>query len=342
MQTINTANYPIYLGYDIAQKAFDNSLQQQVLICDDNIKKLYADDFFKLTWLSLSIAAGEQSKTREVKLQLEDRLLTSGCSKQTQIVALGGGVITDLVGFLASTYYRGIDLITIPTSLLAMVDASIGGKTAVNTPWGKNLIGHFYAPKSVWIDVGFLKTLPRDEFSNGMAEVIKHAALFDKTYWQFLFKASTSILSMEIDALITMIKRSIELKHQIVKRDPFEKKERALLNFGHTIAHGIEHATDYAIKHGEAVAYGMVLEAYIQKSPIDELIKCLKLYGLLQHGDLNGLHLEKCLHAICHDKKNRNDAIYMVDWHDIADVDLLKVVTVNQIEQAFSALKDIL
>ena len=115
-----------------------------------------------------------------------------------------------------------------------------------------------------------------------------------------------------------------------------------MLNFGHTIAHGIEHATDYAIKHGEAVAYGMVLEAYIQKSPIDELIKCLKLYGLLQHGDLNGLHLEKCLHAICHDKKNRDDAIYMVDWHDIADVDLLKVVTVNQIEQAFSALKDIL
>ncbi|NDH09402.1 MAG: 3-dehydroquinate synthase [Gammaproteobacteria bacterium] len=342
MQIINTTHYPIYLGHDIAHRAFDESIQHHVLICDDHIKGLYAEHFFKLASLHLSIPAGEQSKTRAVKESLEDQMLAHACHKQTQIFALGGGVITDLAGFLAATYYRGVDFISIPTSLLAMVDSSIGGKTAVNTPWGKNLIGQFYFPKNVWIDLAFLKTLPSEEFSNGMAEVIKHAALFDSDYWEFLTSEFENILNMSLDALMTMIKRSIELKHEIVTRDPFEKKERALLNFGHTIAHGIESASDYTIKHGEAVAYGMILEAYILNRPLDKLIKCLKQYGLLQHGQLDGLDWEQCITAIAHDKKNRDGEIYLVNWQDIAVVELPISVTIHQIEKAFLVLKELI
>lgn len=342
MQIITTENYPIYLGVKIASDAFVDSISNHVLICDDNIKTLYAHQFFKFSRLNLSISPGEQSKTRLVKQELEDQLLSSGFRKQSIIVALGGGVITDLVGFLASTYYRGVDFISIPTSLLAMVDSSIGGKTAVNTAWGKNLIGQFYFPKSVWIDVSFLATLPKIEFINGMAEVIKHAALFDISYWQFLMTETKAIFDLAPEPLMEMIKRSIEIKHQIVALDPFEKKERALLNFGHTIAHGIEISSNYSIKHGEAVAYGMILEAYIFNSPTDKLIACLKQYGLLQTGDLNHLDWDKCISAILNDKKNRDDDVYVVHWHDIARVDLPKPVSISQIETAVKALKDMM
>ena len=342
MQRINTLNYPIYIGHNIAKQAFLSPVDQNVLICDDRIKDLYAAQFKDLCPLTLSVPPGEQSKTREMKQVLEDRLLENQFLRKTRIYALGGGVITDLGGFLAATYCRGVEFVSIPCSLLAMVDSSIGGKTGVNTPWGKNLIGQIYFPQSVWIDVAFLASLPKKELSHGMAEVIKHAALFDQNFWQWLITESTSLLSLDTDSLIHMIKRSVELKNEVVSIDPFEKKERMLLNFGHTFGHGIELASHYAIAHGEAVAYGMVLEALALGRPIEMLLACFKQYGLLSRGDLSDLDRDACIAAMRHDKKNKEGQIRIVNWQSIGKVDLPIAVDEQKINAAFQHLSDYL
>ncbi len=222
-----------------------------VLITDETVASLYAPLFLKhLKCDLITFPAGEKHKTRETKEKIEDALLAKGYGKGTLLVALGGGVVTDLVGFVAATYMRGIPYISIPTTLLGMVDASIGGKTGVNVKEGKNLIGAIHLPEMVFIDFSFLNTLPEKELLSGMAEVIKYGLI-----------ANPSLL--EETSFEKMIRESCKIKSRIIEKDLKESGLRRILNFGHTIGHAIEGIEEYTLTHGEAVAIGMVVESFL-------------------------------------------------------------------------------
>jgi 3-dehydroquinate synthase len=234
-------------------------IMKYALITDSTVEELYGKALYSyLRELGydvqiFSFPAGEGSKTRTTKEKLEDQLLLAGYGRETTIIALGGGVVTDLAGFLASTFCRGVPLVLIPTTLLGMVDAAIGGKTGVNTEQGKNMIGSFYFPETLVIDAFFLKTLPEKEMFNGTVEMLKAGLIADAEF----FENFSNIPMGEA------IHRSIEIKRRIVAQDPQETGLRRILNLGHTIGHAIETLSHYEISHGEAVAAGIVLEAQI-------------------------------------------------------------------------------
>jgi len=211
-------------------------------------------------------------------------LLRARLDRASIIVALGGGVVGDISGFVASTYMRGIRFIQVPTTLLAQVDSSVGGKTGVNHLLGKNMIGTFYQPSLVWIDIETLKSLPKRELIAGLAEVIKYGVIWDRGFFEFLEAERVGILSVEDDPISHIIGRSCEIKSEVVSRDERESGLRAILNFGHTIGHAIETATGYGrYLHGEAVAIGMVYESRLSDMPKDEITKIeevISSYGL--------------------------------------------------------------
>ncbi|MCR4942267.1 MAG: 3-dehydroquinate synthase [Campylobacter sp.] len=215
------------------------------------LSKLKCDELYILT-----IPDGEEYKNLSSIEQILEQLFTSKLDRSSTLIALGGGVISDMVGFAASIYQRGINFINIPTTLLAQVDASVGGKTGVNNKFGKNLLGAFYQPKAVYCESKFLKTLPKREFNAGIAEMIKMAIMFDKQ----MFEDIKNLQSDDNDALAKLIYKAISIKADVVKQDEKEKGLRAVLNYGHTFAHVIENETNYKIYlHGEAVAIGMVM-----------------------------------------------------------------------------------
>jgi len=210
----------------------------------------------------LGFAPGEASKTRAVKEQLEDRLLAEGFGRGTCIVALGGGVSLDLAGFVAATYLRGVACINIPTSLLAQVDAGFGGKTGVDTPHGKNLVGAFHQPAAVVVDPELLETLPEGEWPSGFAEMVKTAVVADGELYSWM-EANASFMAARTRIDTHPIARCALAKCDIVREDETEGGRRAILNFGHTVGHAVERATSYSVPHGVAVAMGMVVEAHL-------------------------------------------------------------------------------
>jgi 3-dehydroquinate synthase len=221
---------------------------------------------------SIAIPAGEASKTRERWSALTDWLLAEGAGRDSAVIALGGGVIGDLAGFVAATYLRGIPVIQVPTTLLAMVDASIGGKTGVDTARGKNLVGAFHQPAAVIVDPATLATLPAAHLRAGVAEVIKHGAITDPAYFRLAAswaanahritqRESSERLDWHGLPTMEIIARSVAIKGAVVNHDPLEKGLRAILNAGHTVAHAIERESGYALLHGEAVAIGLVVES---------------------------------------------------------------------------------
>lgn len=236
-----------------------------LIISDSNIETIYKDyllTFFKKFGVSadyISFPFGEENKTRETKQKLEDKICELSYGRDSCFIAFGGGVVSDLVGFLASTYCRGVPVIYLPTSLLAMVDASIGGKTAVNTPYGKNKIGTFCHPQAVYIDSIFLKTLAIEEWRNGMIEVLKHAIILDELFFYEIENSVESFLRKDIPYIENLIYKSCLIKKKIIEEDEYEKGVREILNFGHTLAHVIEVLENYQIKHGEAVAIGILI-----------------------------------------------------------------------------------
>ena len=204
----------------------------------------------------VTIPDGEEYKTLESIEKILDQLFTYKLDRKSLLIALGGGVIGDMTGFTASLYQRGIGFVQVPTTLLSQVDASVGGKTGVNNKYGKNLVGAFYQPEAVYIDTEFLKTLPKREFSAGVAEVVKMAVMFDRAYFDFLVTADLD----DKESLEKVIQRSVELKAEVVNLDEKESGIRAVLNYGHTFGHVIENETKYReYLHGEAVAIGMVM-----------------------------------------------------------------------------------
>jgi len=207
--------------------------------------------------------AGEKSKSRTVKAELEDELFAKGHGRDSYFIAMGGGVTTDLVGFIAATFCRGVPYLSIPTSLLGMVDASIGGKTGINISYGKNLIGTTYSSEAFFIDLSTLNTLPEEEFRSGAAEIIKHGLIANRHLFEMLAEDLDKWNKRDVPFLKKLIFKSVLVKKRIVEIDLKEEGMRRMLNFGHTIGHAIETLEEYQMPHGEAVALGMVVESLI-------------------------------------------------------------------------------
>ncbi len=212
---------------------------------------------------TLVIAPGEGSKSRARWGALTDRLLDLGYGRDAGIVALGGGVVGDLAGFVAATYLRGVPWVQVPTSLLAMVDASVGGKTGINTSRGKNLVGSFHPPAAVLADPAVLSTLHPEHLGAGLVEALKHGIVADADYFRWIEEHAESLLAKEPVPLAELVARSVKIKAAIVGADERERGRRAILNAGHTVGHAIERVTDYTILHGNAVSIGLVTEALL-------------------------------------------------------------------------------
>ena len=210
--------------------------------------------------------AGEWNKVRETWGDLCDRMVAAGVGRDAAVVALGGGVVGDLAGFVAATLHRGIPWVLLPTTVLAMIDSSIGGKTGVDLPAGKNLVGAFHQPRFVLADVASLTTLPRNQIAAGCAEAIKHGVVADAAYADDLGRAAAACLARALESLQPAIERSIRIKGEIVAADATEHGRRQVLNFGHTVGHAVEARSGYALLHGEAVAIGMAVEAALAET----------------------------------------------------------------------------
>jgi len=286
------------------------------LITDEKVAPIYGIPLTKLLAENeldigmFTIPCGEEHKSRKTKQHLEDQLFERGFGRDTCILAMGGGVVTDLAGYLAATYCRGLPLVMIPTSLLCMVDACIGGKTGVNVPYGKNLLGCIFPPKKVIIDSSTLNTLPLSEIKNGVVEIIKHALIADSNFFQFLEEHCEHLLHLDSGVIEKVIVESCKIKKEIVEQDEKENGKRRLLNFGHTIGHALESLTHYALAHGEAVAIGLLVEChlalqlgYLKQSSFNRVRAILAAYDLPLKLP-SRLNITTLLNAMTMDKKS--------------------------------------
>jgi shikimate kinase / 3-dehydroquinate synthase len=230
-------------------------MQSPIIVTDENVAKYHLEKFQGTK--SIVIPAGEEHKNLETVSHLWSAFLENGLDRKSTVIALGGGAVSDVTGFAASTYMRGIDWIAIPTTLLAMVDASLGGKTGIDLPEGKNLVGSFHPPKLVLADPSLLLTLPERELTSGMAEVVKHGVISDPE----LFEMCKRSMDWVKGNLEEIVKRAMAVKIRIIEEDPYEKGIRAALNLGHTVGHAVELVSNFKLRHGEAIAIGMVAEA---------------------------------------------------------------------------------
>lgn len=299
-----------------------------VIVTDSNVGPLYAAQCGAAAAV-ITFPAGEAQKTLATVQAIYDELLAAGADRQTTIVALGGGVVGDVAGFVAATYMRGVDFVQCPTSLLAMVDASVGAKTGVDLPQGKNLIGAFKQPTAVLADIRTLRTLPQAEFASGMAEVIKSAMIGDESLFVELEAAPALVQpqsAAEWAALALMVSRAIEVKRDVVQEDPFEHGRRAVLNLGHTFGHAIEQASGYAIRHGEAVAMGMVAAAHLgatqglAEQGLDARLEALLAKAGLPARIPQELEAGALYAAMGSDKKKADGRLRFILPHDVGDV----------------------
>lgn len=266
-------SYDIEVGFELSDmliKDIKNGLVGNIkkfaVVTDSIVKDLYAESIAKklenegYTVNLFSFEAGEKSKTRETKEFIEDAMLEKEYRRDCCIIAVGGGVVTDLAGFVAGTYGRGVPFINYATTLLAAADASVGGKTAVDTPLATNLIGIFNQPKKVYLDIATWKTLPKCQLYSGMAETIKHACLADKEFFDYLWNNMDKIYSGDNKACEYVAEKNCQIKYHVVMKDERESGLREILNLGHTVGRAIETVSDYKLLHGEAVSIGLVAE----------------------------------------------------------------------------------
>jgi len=271
------ASYDILIAPGLVQQ-LDKILAQYcpaaayALIADSQVAKLYGDSIaqqasragYQVTLFTFP--AGEANKTRDTWASLSDQMLAAHLGRDAAVIALGGGVVNDVAGFVAATYLRGVPLVQVPTTLLAMIDSSIGGKTGVDVPAGKNLLGAFHQPRVVVADPELLGSLSSVQLAAGLAEAVKHGAIADAEYFAFLEGEYAAIFAKHAPALERVVRRSVEIKAAVVAQDEREKGKRAILNFGHTIGHAIEATSQYEVLHGEAVAIGMVYEGRLAET----------------------------------------------------------------------------
>ena len=298
MQTLHiqlkNRSYPIYIGEGLLSqiKLIEPHLKQKhvAIVTNTTVAPLYLDSLLTLLKqhgikaFPIILPDGESYKNQETLNLIYDALLKEKCERTSTLIALGGGVIGDMTGYAAATYLRGIPFIQIPTTLLSQVDSSVGGKTGINHPLGKNMIGAFYQPQCVIADIETLKTLPQREFSAGMAEVIKYGLIRDELFFDWVEKNIEGLMKLNPSLLIEAIQRSCQNKADVVEMDEYESAVRATLNLGHTFGHAIENAVGYGVwLHGEAVASGVVMAANLSKlmgwlkdSEFNRIVKLLK------------------------------------------------------------------
>ena len=306
-----------------------DKLNRTIIITDTNINRIYGKSFSELP--IIEIPAGEDSKSMDQILSIMEKLLNMGADRHSFLLAIGGGVVCDISGFVASIFMRGIDFGYISTSLLSQVDASIGGKTGINYLNYKNIIGAFNHPSFVICDQSMISTLPKSEFINGLGEVVKHAVISDKEMFNFMQENHRKIIKQDDESINYLIEKSIQIKSNIVNQDERENGLRKKLNFGHTIGHAIEVNSDY--NHGEAISIGMVLAAklshkkgYCSESIVKMIESLLTNIGLPISTDISS---DKLMEAILKDKKKKGMEI---DFVFVEDIGKLKIEKVSAME----------
>lgn len=332
-------SYDIEVGFKLTDKLIEDihkglvgNICKFAVITDSNVKSLYAQPIFDglinagYNAKIFSFPAGEKSKTRETKEIIEDAMLAEGFRRDCCIIAVGGGVVTDLSGFVAGTYGRGVPFINYATTLLAAADASVGGKTAVDTPLATNLIGIFNQPKKVYIDIAAWNTLPECQLYSGMAETIKHACLADKEFFTYLDENIDKIYSGDKASCEYIAEKNCKIKYNVVMKDERESGLREVLNLGHTVGRAIETVSDYKLLHGEAVAIGLVAEVKLSYKlgymSADEMNKVISLLqkahlptAIPDYIDRNAL-----VRKLYTDKKVRNGQLRFVLQKGIGDI----------------------
>jgi 3-dehydroquinate synthase len=322
-----------------------------VVVTDENVEKLYgerAEESLRAAGFEshrVSVAAGEASKRMEVVERVYERLFDLAVARSDTIVALGGGVVGDLAGFVAATFKRGVHYVQVPTTLLAMVDSSIGGKTGINHPQGKNMIGAFYQPGLVLADTATLATLPRRELGCGLAETVKHAVIRDAAFFAWLEANAAAILRPEAGVMTELVERNCRIKAAVVSADERESKLRGILNFGHTIGHTLETVLperDY--HHGEAVSLGMaaagriaVRRGMIGESDAERIARLLRAFGL-PTAAREPLPADKLLTAMKQDKKVRAGRVQFVLPTRIGDCTFVEDLSEGEIRAAIESL----
>ena len=350
VETINNP-YEVVVGFNLINQKNLKALEDKevLLIIDGNIpskfKDLIVDVLSSLSsnFQSLEIRASEENKSGKTLDSIHSKLIDARFSRDCVLVGFGGGITCDIAGFAAATYQRGVSFILFPSTLLSQVDASVGGKTAINHPQGKNMIGAFHQPIKVFADVDILSSLPKIEISNGLSEVIKHALISDKKYFDWLEENMESIISLKPEVLGYAITRSIEIKAEIVSKDEKEKGIRKFLNFGHTFGHAIELYGEFKeFSHGQSVAMGMLMAMELSKLTEgfseEDLKKSKKLISKA-NPDLNFKNTfdeNKLLDNMSVDKKREGDKLIFVLLEEIgrakvkADIDESKILKAIQ------------
>lgn len=291
--------------------------------------------------ISVVFDAGEAQKNLDTVKMIYEKLILARFDRKDMLIALGGGVTGDITGFTAATYLRGIDFIQIPTSLLAQVDSSIGGKTGVDFDSYKNMVGAFHMPKLVYINVSTLNTLSDDQFMSGMGEIIKHGLIKDRSYFDWLMNNKKAILDKDPDILMEMIRVSCNIKRLVVENDPTEKGERALLNFGHTLGHAIERYLDLKLSHGACVGIGCCLAAKISMNKgditqhdLDTIISAFDTFGFPTLKDYP-VSADDVIEYTHNDKKMVGDKIKFILLHGIGDAYINMDVTAEDMKKVF-------
>ena len=336
-------------GLAEAVNSIENKGKRILIVSDSNVFPLYGEAVTNIlsecfdVVASYVIPSGEENKTLDQVRNIYEALIKSGLDRHDMIAALGGGVTGDMAGFTAATYLRGIRFIQIPTTLLAQVDSSIGGKTGVDFDGYKNMVGAFHQPSLVYTNVETLKTLPDDQFASGMGEVLKHGLIRDAEYYEWLLDHMEEIEARDSLCLMKVVEGSNLVKRAVVEKDPTEKGERAILNFGHTIGHAIETGKQFELLHGECVALGCIAAAYISwsRGNIDfndyyEIRDMSVAFGLPMSFD--SLPTDKVLEALKKDKKRDGDHIRFILLDKIGKAVIVNDVTNEELTNAINSL----
>ena len=288
--------------------------------------------------------AGEEHKNTNTINDIYEYLIQEHFDRNDLLIALGGGVTGDMTGFAAATYLRGIDFIQVPTSLLSQVDSSIGGKTGVDFKSYKNMVGAFKQPKLVYINLSTLKTLPEREYLSGMGEIIKHALIKNASYYEWLKDNCSDIISLNTEVIEKMIYESCKIKQDVVQKDPLEKGDRALLNFGHTLGHAIEKTMNFELLHGECVALGMctalwisVKNGYISQEKYEDAIKLIEAYKLPINLKKK-LNIDEIMNAVFLDKKMDSGMIKFIILKEIGNAVIDKNISFNTIKESINTI----
>ncbi|ART76867.1 3-dehydroquinate synthase [Sutcliffiella horikoshii] len=337
----DSKEYPVFLGKGVIEQlprllgSFEKKPSKVLIVTDDLVADLYLSEIVlsltqRFTVHSYVLPNGEEAKSFENYYAIQTFALENGLDRHSAIIALGGGVVGDIAGFVASTFMRGIKFIQVPTTLLAH-DSAVGGKVAINHPLGKNMIGSFYQPEAVIYDVDFLKSLPDSEMRSGFAEVVKHSLIWDEAFYHWIKENIKSLADLTEERLLVCLENGIKIKAEVVSNDEKETGLRAILNFGHTLGHALEAAYGYGkITHGDGVALGMLFATRLSEklnanlNLTADLIESWNRYGFPTK-IRSSVSPEELLGWMKKDKKTQNSHIHMVLIQSVGNVELRTV-----------------